>query len=202
MSEEIVSVFQKRNIKIIPVESIKAASDKILEIIPKTSKIGYGGSVTLESIGVLDRIRAGKYTLYDRDKVKKGSREAYELGHLAQHADYFLASANAITKNGEIVNIDRTGNRVSSLIFGPEHVILVVGKNKIVPDLDAAMKRIKTIAAPLNAKRIGADTPCAKTGICADCSSPERLCCITVVIERQFKPGRMTIILVNEDLGY
>ncbi len=199
---DLVKTFKTKNITVIPVENSKEACDKILKIIPEKASIGYGGSITLEQIGILDKIRQSDYLLYDRTKVTKYTKESYQLGHSAQHADYFLSSSNAITEDGKIVNKDRTGNRVSSLIYGPDQVIIVVGKNKIVKNLDEALNRIKNIAAPLNAKRMKLNTPCVETGKCLDCPSPERICCNTVIIERQFKPDRMTIILVNEDLGY
>lgn len=202
MFEGIVKVFKKKNIKVILVKTKEEACQEILKIIPKKAKVGYGGSVTLETIGILDKLRGGDYIFYDRDKVKKYTKESYKLGHLAQQADYFLTSSNAITKRGEIVNKDRTGNRVSSMIYGPEQVIMVIGKNKIVDDVETAIERIRNIAAPLNAKRLGLNTPCVKTGRCMDCDSPQRICCATVIIERQAKPGRMTIILVDEELGY
>ncbi len=199
--DDIVSVFGKRNIAVVPVRNRSEAAGRIIGMIPNGSKVGYSGSVSLEQTGVLDRLRKGDYVLYDRSKVAKGSREAEEIGRLAQHADFFLSGANAITRDGKIVNIDMIGNRVSAQLYGPGQVILVVGRNKIVDNADAAIKRIKTVAAPLNAKRLGKNTPCAKTGVCADCSSPERICCSTVIIERQAKPGRITVLLVDEELG-
>ena len=202
MFEDIVKIFAKKNINVIPVASKEEACDIILKMITPKSKVGYGGSLTLENIGILDKIREGDYIFYDRTKVQKYTKNSNELGHLAQHADYFLSGSNAITRTGEIVNVDRTGNRVSSLIYGPEHVIIVVGKNKIVNDVGEGLERIKTIAAPLNAERIHAKTPCAITGRCGDCMSEERLCCNTTIIHRQFRKDRMNIVLINEDLGY
>ncbi len=202
MYEKLIKTFALRNINLIFVETEVEACDRIVELIPLKSRIGYGGSITLERIGILDKIRQGDYVFYDRENVQKYTKGSFELGHLAQQADYFLSSSNAITEDGKIVNKDRTGNRVSSLIYGPEHVIIVVGKNKLTKDINEALKRIENIAAPMNAKRINAKTPCVKIGKCVDCLVEERLCCNTVIIERQFIKDRMTVILVNKDLGF
>lgn len=202
MYKDIISAFEKKNIHAISVKNKKEACELILKMIPKNSTIGYGGSLTLESIGILDLLRNAEYQLYDRSKVPKYTKESNELGHKAQHANFFLAGSNAITKDGYIVNTDRTGNRVSSLMYGPEKVIIVVGKNKIVDNVDKAFERIKNIAAPLNAKKMNLNTPCVKTGKCMNCDSPESICCYTAIIRRQFKKDRMTLIIVEEDLGY
>lgn len=202
MFEKIVSVFKVRNITVLLSKSRVDAVQKILKLIPIGSSIGYGGSVTLEQLGILDQFRKGDYVFYDRSKVTPFTKKSHDLAHLAQHADYFLSSANAITLDGKIVNVDRTGNRVSSLIYGPEHVIIVAGKNKIVKNLDEAIHRIRTIAAPLNARQKQANTPCVKTGVCQDCLSPDRLCNNWVIIEKQHLKGRMTLIIVDEELGY
>ena len=200
--EKLIEIFKNRNIVLIPVGTKEEACAKILGLIPEGSSIGYCGSQTLDQIGVLDEIRNSNYKFYDRSKVVKYTKESYELGHKAQHADFFLSGTNAITRDGKIVNKDRTGNRVSSLIYGPDHVVIVVGKNKITDNLESALERISNIAAPLNAKRMGINTPCAVTGKCTDCNSPERICCNTVIIERQFKKDRMILIVVDEDLGF
>lgn len=188
MFEKIIETFKKKNIKVIPVETKEDACGKILEIIPEKSSVRYGGSATIDSIGILKKLMTGSYNLHDKKSF--------------QQVDYFLSGSNAITEDGKIINTDRNGNRVSSLIYGPKYVIIVVGKNKIVKDAAAALERIKNIAAPLNAKKLNLNTPCALTGKCTDCSSPDRICCSTVIIEKQYEPNRMTVILVNENLGY
>ena len=111
-------------------------------------------------------------------------------------------SSNAVTYDGELVNTDGTGNRVAALIYGPEHVIVVAGMNKLVPDLDAAVKRIHCVAAPMNTVSLGISTPCRKSGLCADCKSPDTICCQTVITRYSRIPGRIKVILVGEDLGY
>ncbi len=202
MYEDLVKKFKQHNITVIPVTNAEGASKKVLELIPKGASVGYGGSVTLEEIGILDKIRQGDYQLFDREK-HKGDREKYvQVVKQAAQADVFLSGSNAITRDGQIVNIDRNGNRIAPLIWGPERVIIVVGKNKIVKDYNAAIDRIKNLVAPKNAQRLELDTPCAKTGKCTDCFSPDRICCSTAIIERQHFPERMTVILVDQDLGY
>jgi hypothetical protein len=113
-----------------------------------------------------------------------------------------VAGSNAITEDGKIVNIDGLGNRLAAFCFGPEKVIIVAGRNKIVKDVAAAIERVKNVAAPMNARRFGAATPCAKTDKCSDCDSPERICNLTLIIEKQRQPGRLTVILVNQELGF
>lgn len=201
--EEIKEKFESENIKTYFVKSKKEAVETVLGLISKNVTVGYGGSVTLEEIGVLNELRKrSDITLYDRDNVIPFTKESNDLGHLAQHANVFLSSSNAVTEDGKIVNKDGTGNRVSSLIYGPEKVIVVVGKNKVVKNVEKAFERIENIAAPKNALRKEANTPCVYTGKCSDCSSPDRLCCNTVIIERQHKKDRMFLIIVDEDLGY
>jgi len=202
MYEEIIKKFKLKNIKVISVNTKEEATKEILKLIPEKSTIGYSGSMTLEQIGILDLIRNKNYVLFDRAKITKYTKESYNLGHKAQHANYFLTSSNAITKTGEIINTDRTGNRVSSMIYGPDKVIIIVGKNKIVNTIEEGLDRIKKIAAPLNAKRLKLNTPCTKTNKCMNCNSQESICCSTVIIRRQFKKDRITIIIINENLGY
>ena len=116
--------------------------------------------------------------------------------------DLFFTSTNALTLKGHLVNIDATGNRVGAMVFGPRRVIVVAGANKIATDLEAALARVKTFACPPNARRLGFDTPCAHTGLCTDCNSPQRICRVTTIIERQPRATDLAVCLVNEDLGY
>ena len=201
MFEDIINAFKKKNIDVIAVKTSEEACTKILEMIPLKSKVGYSGSMTLEKIGILNKLRNHDCVFYDRDKVTKYTKDSYQLGHLAQHADYFLSSSNAITKDGKIVNRDKTGNRVSSMIYGPEHVIIVVGKNKIVKDYDAAIHRIQNFVAQKNAERLGLSPPCVKTMACQNCASPHRICNYFTAIKRDYRPNRTHVLLVNEKLG-
>ena len=180
----------------------KEARKKALSLIAKGATVGLGGSRTVADIGLLGALRRGDFHLFDQyasgqDKI--GSMEVRKQG---THAQYFVSSSNAVTEDGKLVNVDGLGNRLAGFCFGPEKVVLVVGRNKIVPDLDAALHRVRNVAAPMNAKRFGLPTPCVKTGRCSDCSSPERICNLTLIIEKQRIKGRIAVILVNEDLGF
>lgn len=202
MNQDLINTFKKRNINLVTVKTKKEARKKILEMIPKKVSIGCGGSVTLKEIGILEDLREGDYAFLDRQKVTPKTPEYVDLMKKAQHVDYFLSGTNAITEDGKIINIDGNGNRVSALIYGPEKVIIIVGKNKIVPDYKSAINRIKTVSCPTNAKRLNLDLPCAKLGKCVDCQSPQRMCCSTVTLTFQRDPNRITVILVDEKLGY
>lgn len=169
-------------------------------IIPEGSVCRVGGSVTLHETGIISLLEKGNYDYRDShlaspDETENVRRESFS-------ADFFLASANAITENGEIYNVDGAGTRVAPIIFGPKNVILVVGTNKIVTDISAAEDRLKHIAAPANAKRLGCKTPCSETGICMNCKSPARICCSYTVLGYQRIPNRIKVIIVGEHLGY
>lgn len=162
--------------------------------------VSMGGSVSLQECGVPAFLRTGDYEFLDREAVTGDA--VGELYRKAFFADYYLSSANAVTEQGEIFNVDGNGNRVAALAFGPQNVILVVGCNKIVEDLHEAHRRLRHLAAPANTKRLNRNTPCAKAGICADCRSPERICCTYTVQRFSKTPGRIKVILVAEPLGY
>ena len=178
------------------------AAEAVLAEIPRGASVGLGGSQTVKEIGLLDALRKGDYNVLDQYRAGLGRDEALALRKLGTQADYFVSGSNAITDDGKIVNIDGLGNRLAAFCFGPGRVIIIAGRNKITGDLDAALERVRNVAAPMNAQRFGLTTPCVKTGRCADCSSPERICNLTLIIEKQHTKGRMKVILVNEDLGY
>lgn len=193
------------------VESGAEAVDLAFSMIEKGSTVGVGGSVTLNKLGVLDILRNGEYNFLDR-YVTTDKAEIDGIFHKSLLADVYLTSSNAITENGELYNVDGTNNRIAALLFGPKSVIVIAGINKIVADLDEAQKRVKTVAAPLNCKRLNKKTYCAEKGICAaldgagcmadGCSSPDRICRNYVVSGPQVQKGRIKVILVNEELGY
>ncbi|WP_031479928.1 lactate utilization protein [Maridesulfovibrio frigidus] len=184
----------------------KAASMLILDkIIPQLSpsSISFGGSMTVVDTGLFDQIKKlDKVKVIDTYDVKPPMAERIERRRQALLTDLFITSANALTEEGEIVNLDGTGNRVAAMAFGPKNVIVLVGRNKICGDLDAATRRIKEYVAPVNAMRLKRKTPCAVTGTCADCSSPERICSVWGITEKSSPKGRIHIVLINEDLGY
>ncbi len=169
------------------------AVPEILKKLEAAKSISRGGSVTVDELGIIDKIK--ECNMPFRDYVNREDRMA------SLTAEYYITSSNAVTKDGKLVNIDGFGNRVSAISCGPKQVLIVVGTNKIVNDVDEGIKRIKEIAAPLNAKRLYKNTPCAKTGICDDCDSPERICRVTSIVEKPYK-DRVTVYLIDEKFGY
>ena len=175
-------------------EALKIA----LDLIPKGASVTMGGCMSAREIGLVSAIEAGDYDFIDRDKYE--DKRAAMLA--AYDADFFLTSANAVSEDGILINIDGNANRVSAIAQGPKNVIFIVGRNKIAKDVDAAMKRARNTAAPVNAQRFGLDTPCAKTGKCMDCKSPDTICCQFLITRFSKHPGRIKVIIVNEDLGF
>ncbi|MBQ6090921.1 MAG: lactate utilization protein [Lachnospiraceae bacterium] len=175
-------------------EALKIA----LELIPEGSVVTMGGSMSAHEIGLVDALKNGDYNFVDRDAV--ADKRAAMLA--AYDADYFLTSANAITEDGVMVNIDGNSNRVSAIAQGPRHVIVIVGMNKVCPDVDTAMKRARNVAAPINAQRFGLNTPCSKTGSCMNCKSPDTICCQFLITRFSRHEGRIHVIMVNDSLGF
>ena len=172
------------------------------ELVPSDSTVSFGGSMTLAESGMADALRQrDDITLLDRSKAGT-PEEVKEIYHKSLNADYYFMSSNAITAEGELVNIDGTGNRVGALIYGPEHVIILAGMNKVSPTLEEAVSRIKNVASPLNANRLNRNTPCAATGLCADCLGPDCICSHTVITRRSAPEKRIKVILIGESLGY
>lgn len=179
-----------------------AALPFLLQEADSAATIGFGGSMTLAELGLAGQIEAlGKKALiHGRAGLSGGERRAVMQEQL--NCDLFFTSTNAVTLDGLLVNIDATGNRVCAMTFGPPRVWVVAGSNKIAADLPAALKRVREVAAPPNARRLGFKTPCAVSGLCADCDSPERICRITTIIERKPRLTEVGVCLINEDLGY
>lgn len=173
----------------------------VVQLIPEGSSITWGGSATIRDTGLTTLLKKGNYQVYDRDEATT-PEEKNAIYVRAFTCDYYLASANAISEDGVIVNIDGNGNRVAAMTFGPKSVIVIAGINKVMPDLDSAVARARHIAAPVNAQRFNLRTPCLKTGLCADCQSPDRICNVFQVIARSKPAGRIKLILVGEDLGF
>ena len=175
-------------------EALKIA----LSLIPEGSTVTMGGAMSAHEIGLPRALEEGDYNFIDRDKME--DKRAAMLA--AYDADYFLASANAMTEDGIIVNIDGNANRVSAIAQGPRHVLFIVGMNKICDDVDGALKRARNVAAPINAQRFGLNTPCTKTGSCMDCKTPDTICCQFLITRYSKHPGRIHVILVDEHLGF
>jgi len=181
-------------------ESAEKAALELMGVIPDNSIIAFGGSMTLQEMGLYDKlIERGNHVLWH---WKVPAEDVPEVRRKALGADIFITSSNALIEDGRLLNIDGAGNRVAAMVFGPKRVIVVIGKNKISPDYESAYKRIKEVACPMNAKRLGRDLPCAETGKCTDCNSPLRMCQCTFMIENAIPGQTMEIWLINEDLGY
>ncbi len=164
--------------------------------------VGIAGTHTVRSLGVVTELQKAGKTLYDHWAHKLGTPEELDCRKLQAQADMFLCSANAVTMNGEIVNRDGCGNRINAMTFGPKKIILIVGTNKLVPDIDAAISRLEDTAGPIRAMSLNRKTPCVKTGYCMDCDSPERICRITSIIHRQPMFSNITVGILDEVLGY
>lgn len=176
--------------------------DIIENILNKGNVVSCGGSMSLFETGIIEYLRNGKFEFLDRYKEGLSREDIGKIYRDSFFADAYFTSSNAITEEGELYNVDGNGNRVAAMLFGPKKVIVVVGVNKIVKDIDEAIKRNREIAAPANAKRLNRNTPCAKVGHCMDCNSNERVCNEYSIIKRQGNKDRIHVIFLNEELGY
>ena len=181
--------------------SSSEAAEKILSLIPKTDVVSWGGSMTMEALGVIDRVKKGGWRVIDRSTAQSQG-EKIEIMRRALLCDTYLTGANAISEDGEIVNVDGNGNRVAAMTFGPKSVIVACGMNKVVKTAEDAISRARNTAAPVNAQRFDIRTPCKTTGSCADCKSTDSICSY-IVRTRLCKPaGRIKVVLVGEALGF
>lgn len=197
----VVKNLEKRGFVPYYVNTKEEALKLALELIKPEDTVGYGGSLTVNAVGLKEALRERNNVIYERDSAKTPEeREGFE--RQALFADWFLMSSNAISKDGQLVNIDGFGNRVASLIYGPKNVLVIAGMNKVCDTLEDAYRRAKFTAAPANVMRFpGKTCPCATTGFCSECSM-EDCACNTVVVNRRSKPaGRIKVILIGEDLG-
>ncbi|MEO0124323.1 MAG: lactate utilization protein [candidate division WOR-3 bacterium] len=198
----VVDALKKRDFNAEYFPSIENMNEYILKSIPTDASIGIGGSMTIRELGIIERLeQRGNKVIHHWQKglTEETDKEVRKKEMLA---DYYLTSANAITKNGDIINIDGIGNRIAAMIYGPDNVYIIAGYNKIVPSIHDGIKRSKEIAAVMNAKRVSAKTPCVNTGICIDCNVKGRICRVISII--QFRPWQtnITVLLVNENLGF
>ena len=200
-AEGIIKKLAKRNMEGFYCATSEEAVQKVKELVEEGASVTWGGSMTLSESGVMDLLKSGKYEVLDRATAKT-SEEQRAFYQKSVGADYFFMSTNAITLDGELVNIDGNGNRVACLIHGPQHVIIIAGMNKVVPDIESAVPRIRNVASPANAARLHPNTPCEVNGVCGDCQSPGCMCCEIVVTRRSRHAGRIKVILVGEELGY
>ena len=198
LAQKVIKGLESRNMEGVYAATREEALAKALALIPEGATVAMGGCMSAREIGLVDALKAGSYHFIDRDAIE--DKRAAMLA--AYDADVFLSSANAITEDGILVNIDGNSNRVSAIAQGPRKVLFIVGMNKVCPDLDSALKRARDVAAPINAQRFGLDTPCSKTGACMDCKSPDSICCQFLVTRFSRHPGRIQVLLVNDSLGF
>lgn len=176
------------------------ALEKALELIPKGATVGWGGAMSAKQIGLLDAVNNGEYNAIDRDQTTNRAEREKAMKRCLL-ADVFITGANALSMDGQMVNIDGNGNRVAAIVYGPESIVVIAGMNKVMDTLEAAMIRARTVAAPMNKQRFALQTPCEVTGTCADCKS-EGCICNQILITRNSKPaGRIKVVLVGEELG-
>lgn len=199
--ERTINALKKNNFEAVFVPDSKSACEEVMKQIPDGTAVGVGGSITLTQIGLLDGLGNRNVRLIWPMRQGKTPEEIRDLIRKSFSSDVFLSSTNAVTEDGKLFNVDASGNRVGAMFIGPKKTIIVCGVNKIVKDMEAAEKKVKEWTAPQNAKRLGRKTPCAETGVCADCKSPDRICNIYVTLAK--KPSRIdvVVILVGENLG-
>ena len=198
---QVVKALEKRHFEAYYVSTAAEAVEKVVELIPKEHTVSWGGTATVDALGIKRRLAQEGIALIDRDTAQT-PQERQEMLKKALTCGTFLMSSNAISADGQLVNLDGNANRVAALCFGPESVLVIAGMNKVMGDLDSAIARARQVAAPANAQRFDIKTPCAVTGSCGDCTSPDCICC-QMVITRACRPaGRIKVILVGEDLGF
>ena len=198
LAQKVIRGLQSRNMIGYYAADREQAKAIALSLIETGSSVTMGGALSAHEIGLVEAVKTGDYRFIDRNAYadkRQAMLDAYD-------ADWFLSSANAMTEDGVLVNIDGNSNRVSAIAQGPKHVLFIVGMNKVCSDIDGAMKRARNVAAPTNAQRFGLDTPCARTGSCMNCKSPDTICCQFLITRFSRHPGRIHVILVNDNLGF
>ena len=198
LAQKVIKGLESRNMSGYYAASREEALQLALTLIPEGATVTMGGGRSVHEIGLVRAVKEGNWKFVDRDEI--ADKRAAML--MAYDADVFLASSNAVTEDGVLVNIDGNANRVSAIAQGPKKVVMIVGMNKVCKDADHAMKRARNVAAPCNAQRFGLSTPCAKTGSCMDCKSPDTICCQFLITRFSRHTGRIHVILVNDSLGF
>lgn len=204
--DSVKKAFEKNNFDAYVVNSPSEAKDFVLNaLIPQLAPkiISWSGSMTLGATGLMTALLGdSRFTIINPYEAGISPEESYERRRQSLLADLFFAGTNALTEDGKLVNLDGSGNRIGGINFGPRHAVVIVGRNKLVPSMDAAMARVKNIAAPVNAMRLDKKTPCATTSFCQDCSSPDRICNFWSITEKSFPKHRIKVIIINEELGF
>lgn len=202
---DLKEALEGNNFEVFMADNAVDAGHLVLEkILPKTGAktVSWGGSMTFVATGLYEAVKdMPNLEVLDTFNKNLSPEDALELRRQSLLVDLFITGTNALTETGELVNLDMVGNRVAGITFGPKHVVILVGKNKIVPDLEAAMVRIKNYVAPTNAMRLNKKTPCVKTSCCEECKSPDRICNSWTITQKSFPKGRIKVVLINKDLG-
>lgn len=201
LADKMIKSLEKRHFNAFFCKTSDDAVKKVLDIIPRGSSVTWGGSMTIRDMGLTKALHDNNYMVYDRDEAAT-REDAAKVYLKAFECDYYLSSANAISQDGVIVNIDGNGNRVAAITWGPKNVIFVIGMNKVTQDVTAAMARARGTASPINAARFDIDTPCTKDGTCHNCNSMQCICNYIHIMRNSHPAKRHTVILVDEDLGY
>lgn len=201
LSQKVIQGLKNRHMNGYYVHTKQEAFDLVFELMKSDSSVGWGGSDTINSLGIKEELYKRDFKVIDRDKVKDAD-EKYNIERETFYADYYLMSTNAITEDGILVNMDGHCNRVACLCFGPKQVIMVVGMNKVTKDIDSAISRLRNVAAPINNQRFGGNRPCQVTGSCANCLAQGCICDQLVITRNSIDPDRIHVILVDEVLGY
>ncbi len=201
IKNEMIRNFKRRNIEVSFFTCLKDACEKIQQLIPISKTVGIGNSQTLKDMDISKILSSRGNKVFDKT-LAQNKEDSIKLKKKALLSNWYISGTNAVSIEGHIVNIDHSGNRVAAMIYGPDNVIIVIGKNKICNTLDEAIQRAKNISAPLNAKRAGYNPPCIKEKRCVDCKSKERVCFNLVIIEGQHDKNRMKLFVVDEDFGF
>jgi len=202
LGEKCVANLKKHGFDAHLVGSIDEARDLILDTVGNCETFGFGGSDTTRVLGVMEELKNRGKIIYDHWQEGLSEEKDLEIRLQQGRCDCFLCSANAVAATGEVVNVDGIGNRTNGMTFGPKKVLIVAGMNKVAQDLEGALQRIREVAAPMRAKSLGMQTPCAETGFCTDCNAPQRICRITTILHRKPMCTDVSVILINRALGF
>lgn len=202
LGNTMIKNFKKRNIEAFYCEDSASAVALAMELMKDGGTVGKGGAETISEVGLLDAVKSAEHLTFIDREVAKTPEEKKQIYFQTLQCDYFLMSSNAITVDGELINIDGNGNRVACLIYGPEKVIVIAGMNKVVDDVDSGVARVQNFAAPANAARLGTRTPCATLGHCGNCHSEDCMCAQIVITRHSRDKDRIKVILVGEELGF
>lgn len=202
LGEKSIEAFKKHGFDAHFVATVEEARKLILEMVSGYETFGFGGSNTTRSLGIMEELVSMGKTVFDHWQKDLSKEDDLDIRLQQGRSECFLCSANAVSATGEVINVDGVGNRTNAMTFGPKKVIVVAGMNKVTPDLESALRRVSEIAAPMRAKSLEMDTPCAKTGICNDCNVPQRICRVTTILHRKPMLTDVSVVLINQSLGF